>query len=197
MRIAAGLDAGQGTYQSTLTNGAPLKNSVALMAQRDALLPWLSVLENACLGGRLREEPIEERKEKAAALLAEVGLADYRDAAPVTLSGGMRQRVALVRTLMEDRPIVLLDEPFAALDALNRHKMQDLSSKMLKGRTVLAITHDPLEALRLCHRIVIAEGRPARLRDEPVPRAPTPRAPDEPEVAARHGELLDYLLQAV
>ena len=74
--------------------------------------------------------------------------------------------------------------------------MQDLSSKMLEGRTVLAITHDPLEALRLCHRIVIAEGKPARLRDELVPSALTPRAPNEPEVAARHGELLKYLLQA-
>jgi putative hydroxymethylpyrimidine transport system ATP-binding protein len=196
MRIAAGLDAGKGTYQATLSNGAPLKNSIALMAQRDALLPWLSVLDNACLGARLREEPITERKDQAAALLTQVGLADYLDAAPVTLSGGMRQRVALIRTLMEDRPIVLLDEPFAALDALNRHKMQDLSSKMLEGRTVLAITHDPLEALRLCHRIVIAEGKPARLRDELVPSALTPRAPNEPEVAARHGELLKYLLQA-
>lgn len=196
MRIAAGLDAGEGTFTATLTNGEPLKDSVALMGQRDALLPWLSVVENACLGARLREEPIAERKDQATALLEQVGLGEYLDAAPVTLSGGMRQRVALIRTLMEDRPIVLLDEPFAALDALNRHKMQDLSAEMLAGRTVLAITHDPLEALRLCHRIVMAEGKPARLRDEPVPSAPTPRAPDEPEVAARHGELLNYLLQA-
>ena len=89
MRIAAGLDAGKGTYQATLSNGAPLKNSIALMApQRDALLPWLSVLDNACLGARLREEPITERKDQAAALLTQVGLADYLDAAPVTLSGG-------------------------------------------------------------------------------------------------------------
>lgn len=196
MRIAAGLDAGEGTYRARLTNGAPLKDSVAMMAQRDALLPWLSVLDNACLGARLREEPIAERKEQAEALLVQVGLGEYLDAAPATLSGGMRQRVALIRTLMEDRPIVLLDEPFAALDALNRHKMQDLSAEMLADRTVLAITHDPLEALRLCHRIVVLEGKPARIREEPVPAAPTPRAPDEPEVAARHGELLDYLLQA-
>lgn len=196
MRIAAGLDAGTGSYKATLTNGAPLKDSVALMAQRDALLPWLSVLDNACLGAYPREEPLAERKDQAEALLVQVGLGEYLDAAPVTLSGGMRQRVALIRTLLEDRPIVLLDEPFAALDRPNRQKMQDLSAEMLAGRTVLAITHDPLEALRLCHRIVIAEGKPTRLRDEPAPAAAPPRAPDDPEVVARHGPLLDYLLQA-
>lgn len=194
LRIAAGLDAGEGDYGARLSDGSPVQNHIALMAQRDALLPWLSVLENACLGDRLRGTDATTQRERAAALLSGVGLADYLDAKPATLSGGMRQRVALVRTLIEDRPIVLLDEPFAALDALNRHRMQDLSAEMLAGKTVLHVTHDPLEALRLAHRIAMLEGRPAHMRDEEVPASPTPRASDDPAVAKRHGELLDRLL---
>ena len=195
LRIVAGLDAGPGAYSARLSDCRPVQDHIALMAQRDALLPWLSVLENACLGDRLRGTSAKAHAEQAATLLTEVGLAGYLDAKPATLSGGMRQRVALVRTLIEDRPIVLLDEPFAALDALNRHRMQDLSARMLAGKTVLHVTHDPLEALRLAHRIVMLEGRPARLREEPVPAAlPPPRAADHPDVAARHGVLLDRLL---
>ena len=194
LRIAAGLDAGPGAYCASITTGQSVERHIALMAQRDALLPWLSVLENACLGDRLRGTNAKAHEERASQLLTDVGLGDYLDAKPATLSGGMRQRVALVRTLIEDRPIVLLDEPFAALDALNRHRMQDLSAEMLAGKTVLHVTHDPLEALRLAHRIVMLEGRPARLREEEVPSAPTPRASDEPAVAKRHGELLDRLL---
>lgn len=195
LRIAAGLDAGAGDYRASFSDGSPVQNHIALMAQRDALLPWLSVLENACLGDRLRGTDAKAHRQRAAALLTEVGLGDYLDARPATLSGGMRQRVALVRTLIEDRPIVLLDEPFAALDALNRHRMQDLSARMLAGKTVLHVTHDPLEALRLAHRIVMLEGRPVRLREEAVPAAlPPPRPADDPDVAARHGVLLDQLL---
>jgi len=194
LRIAAGLDAGLGEYAVHLEDGGAADGRVALMAQRDALLPWLSVLDNACLGSRLRGEPAAALREKASALLQQVGLGDYLEAMPATLSGGMRQRVALVRTLIEDRPIVLLDEPFAALDALNRHRMQDLSAEMLAGRTVLHVTHDPLEALRLCHRILMLEGRPARLREEPVPAGSPPRAADHHDVAERHGALLDRLL---
>lgn len=202
LRIAAGLDAGPGDYRARLTNGssggasdgAPVSGHVALMAQRDALLPWLSVLENACLGDRLRGTDSTADRERARALLTEVGLGEYLHAKPATLSGGMRQRVALVRTLIEDRPIVFLDEPFAALDALTRYRMQDLSARLLAGRTVLHVTHDPLEALRLSHRIVMLEGRPARIRDEAAPATPPPRPADDREVAERHGILLNQLL---
>ncbi len=194
LRIAAGLDAGPGDYGARLSDGSAAEGHVALMAQRDALLPWLSVRENACLGDRLRGSDSSADRERARALLAEVGLADYLHAKPATLSGGMRQRVALVRTLIEDRPIVLLDEPFAALDALTRHRMQDLSARLLAGRTVLHVTHDPLEALRLSHRIVMLEGRPARIRDEAAPSGQPPRPADDREVARRHGILLNQLL---
>ena len=196
IRIAAGLDVGKGAYRARPTDGAPLQASVALMAQRDALLPWLTVLDNACLDDRTGDEPVAARKERAAALLTEAGLAEYLDAAPVTLSGGMRQRVVLVRALLDNRPIVLLDEPFAAMDAASRRQMQDLAFRELAGRTILSVTHDPMEALRLCQRIVLAEGRPTRLRDVPVPDTPSPRPPDNPAVLASYQALLSFLLQA-
>lgn len=194
VRIAAGLNAGPGEYSARLSHGGSPEGQVALMAQRDALLPWASVLENTCFGPRLRADNRCAARERATELLHEVGLGDYLDGKPATLSGGMRQRVALVRTLIEDRPIVLLDEPFAALDALNRHRMQDLAAKLLAGRTVLHVTHDPLEALRLAHRVVLAEGRPVQLVEQSVPEAEPPRAPDMPDVTARHGVLFDRLL---
>src|SRR5207248_29088 len=106
----------------------------------DLLLPWLSAQGNVLLGHRLRGVKRAERqvlRERAAELLARVGLAGREHDLPATLSGGMRQRVALARTLMEDRPVVLMDEPFSALDAITRFRLQDLAAEMLAGRTVL------------------------------------------------------------
>jgi putative hydroxymethylpyrimidine transport system ATP-binding protein len=128
-------------------------------------------------------------------LLARVGLADAADARPAQLSGGMRQRVALARTLMEDRPVVLMDEPFAGLDAITRYELQARAAELLAGRTVLLVTHDPLEALRLGHRIRVLAGRPARLDDSVgAPPGSPPRPADQ--VADRQGALLDRLAAA-
>ena len=113
---------------------------------------------------------------------------DDADRLPATLSGGMRQRVALARTLMEDRPIVLMDEPFSALDAITRHRLQDLAAELLVGRTVLLVTHNPLEALRLGHRIYVLSGRPAVPRGPLLPRgraAARRRRPDAAGAAGR------------
>ena len=171
------------------------KGYTAWMAQKDLLLPWLTVLENVILGPRLRGELSLEVREKAISLLTEVGLAGYIDALPSALSGGMRQRAALLRTLMEERPVILMDEPFSALDALTRLKLQDVAAQMVRKATVLLVTHDPLEALRLGHGIYVMTGRPARLSDELVPPGRPPRRPDDPEIAAMHAILLDRLDQ--
>jgi len=133
----------------------------AYMGQSDYLLPWLSVHENVTLGARLRGTPSRENRERAEKLLESVGLADVAERYPGTLSGGMRQRVALARTLFEDRPVICMDEPFSKLDAITRLKLQDLAARTLAGRTVLLVTHDPLEALRLGHRVVVLGGEPA------------------------------------
>ncbi|GAL36098.1 hydroxymethylpyrimidine ABC transporter ATPase component [Vibrio maritimus] len=117
------------------------------MAQQDLLLPWLSVIDNVCLASRLNGKKVDDvTHQKALVLLDQVGLANKATARPAELSGGQRQRVALARTLMQNKPVVLMDEPFSALDAVTRHKLQELAADLLKDKTVLLITHDPQEA---------------------------------------------------
>jgi putative hydroxymethylpyrimidine transport system ATP-binding protein len=164
------------------------------MGQDANLLPWLSVLGNVTLGARLRGEPPDLRA--AEALLARVGLGGQRDQPPATLSGGQRQRAALARTLMEDRPVVLMDEPFSALDAITRARLQALAARLLEGRTVLLVTHDPLEALRLGHRIQVMAGQPARIEPPICPSGTPPRDLHDPVLLARQGELLARLADA-
>lgn len=154
-------------------DGAALRGRVAWMDQRDLLLPWLSVLDNLLLGARLRGEATDQTR--ALALLAEVGMAEHATARPQALSTGMRQRAALARTLMERKPVVLMDEPFSALDVLTRHRLQALAVRLLAGRTVLLVTHDPAEAVRMADHINVLEGRPARLARMPVPPGAAPR----------------------
>jgi len=109
----------------------------------------------------------------------------------------MRQRAALARTLYEDRPVVLMDEPFSALDAITRARVQDLAARLLEGRTVLLVTHDPMEACRLAHRLLVLSGSPARLAEPiPVPGAP-PRAVDDADLLMTQGHLLRALMDTV
>jgi putative hydroxymethylpyrimidine transport system ATP-binding protein len=108
----------------------------------------------------------------------------------------MRQRVALARTLAEDRPVVLMDEPFSALDVITKFRLQALFAELLRGRTVLLVTHDPLEALRLGHRIYVMEGRPARIGKPLEPAGAPPRNLHDPELLALQADLLDLLSAA-
>lgn len=186
--------------------GRAVQDRVAYMAQQDLLLPWASVLGNVLLGPRLRGEDRDpEIVQRARGLIAQVGLKGREEDLPARLSGGMRQRVALARTLLENRPIVLMDEPFSALDAITRFALQELAARLLAERTVLLVTHDPLEALRLGHRITVMAGSPARLEtaldvlddvggaDElPDP----PRDPGNADVLARQADLLKRLARA-
>lgn len=190
LRLIAGLETG-GSFEGTIaaSDGAPLAGRTSFMAQSDLLLPWLDILGNVTIGARLREEAPDTAM--AMALIEDVGLAAHVHKKPAALSGGMRQRAALARTLMEDRPIVLLDEPFSALDARNRADMQELAAKTLKGRTVLLVTHDPSEAARLGHNIVLLSD--GRLHPYPAPSSPPIRATDDPEVLHCQTALLAQL----
>lgn len=174
LRRVAGLVEGPGDIIAN--DGKPLTGRIALMGQGDGLLPWLSALDNVLLGARMRQERPD--RDRAQAMLARVGLPDIASARPATLSGGMRQRVALARTLMEDRPLVLMDEPFSAVDALTRLRLQDLAAEMLSDRTVLMVTHDPWEAIRISHAITVMTGEPATIRQNFRPEGDTPRAID-------------------
>lgn len=190
LRIIAGLET-QAAGRVCADDGVPLAGRVAYMAQQDLLLPWASALNNVMLGAALRGEARDPRR--AEALLHRVGLGHRLHALPATLSGGERQRVALARTLYEDRPVVLMDEPFSALDAISRARIQELAVELLARRTVLLITHDPLEACRLGHSLWVLAGNPATLGPPlAVPGAP-PRAPDDDSVLHMQGELLRRL----
>ncbi len=190
LRIAALLARSEaGTVSAT--DGHPLAGRIAYMAQQDLLYPWASVIGNVVLGARLRGERPD--RPRALHLLDRVGLRDHAGALPATLSGGMRQRVAIARTLYEDRPFVLMDEPFAALDTVTRTRVQDLAAELLVGRTVLLITHDPLEACRLGHRLVVLSGHPARLGPPIRVPGPIPRPPDDPSLLRTQGELMRLL----
>lgn len=196
LRLIAGLAPGALVVTD---DGRGLEGRVALMAQQDLLLPWLPVIENVILGYRLRGITRAERRrlrDQARGLLARVGLERYAEALPAALSGGMRQRAALARTLMEDRPIVLMDEPFSALDAITRHRLQELAAGLLAGRTVLLVTHNPLEALRLGHRLHVLSGRPATPRGPLLPKGTPPRDPADQALLALEAELLKELTRS-
>lgn len=190
LKMAAGLQK-PAAGRIRATDHAPLAHRVAYMAQQDLLYPWLRLIDNVMLGARLRGQPADPAR--ACALLERVGLADRRQALPAELSGGMRQRAAIARTLYEDRPIVLMDEPFSALDSFTRTRVQDLAAELLDGRTVLLITHDPLEACRLGHHLVVLSGRPARLSTPIIVAGSVPRRPDDPELLRTQGRLLRTL----
>jgi putative hydroxymethylpyrimidine transport system ATP-binding protein len=175
-------------------DGRPLAGRLAWMGQRDDLLPWLTAQDNVMLGARLRGEAANPAA--ADALLERVGLGRQRNQRPATLSGGERQRVALARTLMEDRPVVLMDEPFSALDAITRTRLQDLAAGLLAGRTVLLVTHDPLEALRLGHRVHVMAGQPARIEPPILPAGAPPRDLHDPDLLRLQGDLLARLADA-
>jgi len=190
LRLIAGVDdVTNFTGQITASDDRSLTARMALMAQGDLLMPWLDVLGNVTLGARLRGEARD--RTRAMRMLARVGLQDHAHKRPGALSGGQKQRVALARTLMEDRPVILLDEPFSALDARTRTQMQDLTAEHLKGRTVLMVTHDPAEAARMGHAIHILTE--TGLEDVTPPPGTVPRPVDDPETLTAQGRLLARL----
>jgi len=135
------------------------------MPQRDLLLPWASAADNAALALRARGDGRAESRRRAAELLDHVGLSGFAAALPRELSGGMRQRVAFARTLLAGTPVLLLDEPFAALDAITRGELQDWLVRTLASerRTTVLVTHDVEEALYVADRVVLLSRRPARV----------------------------------
>ena len=176
------------------SDGQPIQGRLAWMGQKDLLYPWLSVRDNVALGARLRGEKVD--RARVAALLDQVELSSCADARPATLSGGMRQRAALARTLYEDRPIVLMDEPFSALDTLTRTRIQTLAATLLAGRTVVLITHDPQEACRLSHRLLVLSAADGDIDDSHHLAGTPPRAPDAPDLLNSQAALLQQLMRA-
>jgi NitT/TauT family transport system ATP-binding protein len=170
-----------------------------MMFQDPALFPWLTVGGNVGLPLRLRKVPKAERAARVAELLRTVHLEEFAKRRPHQLSGGMRQRVAMARTLALDTPVLLMDEPFGALDAMTRDILHDEIERIWqqRGLTVLFVTHNVREAARLGDRIVLLSSRPGRVVADWRVEVPRPRRIDSPEIAAIAAEITDRLRQEV
>ncbi len=166
-----------------------------LMPQRDLLLPWLSAIDNAALALRIAGQTRTQARARAGALFAELGLQGFQDARPVQLSGGMRQRVAFLRTLLSGRPLLCLDEPFGALDAITRAEMQEwLAGALIREpRTVVLVTHDVEEAIVLADHVAILSPRPGRMLAQLPVAIGRPRARTDDEVIALREQALRLL----
>ncbi len=167
----------------------------ALMPQRDCLLPWATALDNAALALRAAGMPRAAARDRARPWFARLGIDGFERARPAELSGGMRQRVAFLRTLLAGRPLLALDEPFAALDALTRQDAQAWLAHALAEapRTVLLVTHDVEEAVVLADRVAILSPRPGRPVDEIEVELPRPRRRTDPRVVSARERALRSL----
>ena len=171
--------------------GSVRGDRAVLMPQRDGLLPCLSAIDNAALAPRLAGASRDAARAQAHPLFVAFGLEGFERARPHELSGGMRQRVAFLRTLLSGKPVLCLDEPFGALDALTRREMQDWLAQALarEPRTVLLVTHDVEEAARLAHRVLVMSPRPGRV----VAELAVPASRTEAEVLAVRERALEAL----
>jgi ABC-type nitrate/sulfonate/bicarbonate transport system ATPase subunit len=201
LELVAGLreaDSGAITVGRCSDPGDRLDRS-AYMPQRDLLLPWLSALDNAALAPRIAGASRSQAREAAAIHFERLGLGGFERSRPAQLSGGMRQRVAFLRTLMAGRPVLLLDEPFASLDAITRGEMQAWLADLLgpDRHTVLLVTHDVEEALYLSDRVLVLSRRPGRVTDRI--EVPAPRARDRAAAvtSSRFAELKERALRSL
>jgi NitT/TauT family transport system ATP-binding protein len=184
LNLVAGLD--KPSAGSITVNGR-----TALMFQESALFPWLTVARNVDLALKLQGQPKAARRDRVADLLKVVHLEGFADKRPHELSGGMRQRVALARAFAQDADIVLMDEPFGALDAMTRDLLHDELERLWEARkfSVLFVTHNVREAARLADRVVLLSSRPGRVAATFVPDLDRPRRMDDPKLTHLAGEI--------
>ncbi|HZE38172.1 MAG TPA: ABC transporter ATP-binding protein [Stackebrandtia sp.] len=193
LSLVAGLDA------ATAGSVDIGQHRVSLMFQEPALFPWLTVAGNVELAGRVRGEARDARRERSAELLELVRLSAFARKRPHELSGGMRQRTALARALAQDADVLLMDEPFGALDAMTRDILHDELERIWRQRalTVLFVTHNVREAVRLGDRVVLLSSRPGRVLEEFAVPHPRPRRIDSAEVASLAADITDRLRREV
>jgi sulfonate transport system ATP-binding protein len=189
LNLIAGLDR---PSAGTIDTGG---RKVAFMFQEATLLPWLTAGQNVELALKLRGVPKAERKTRVLELLELVHLGGRYNKRPHELSGGMRQRTALARVLAQDAQVVLMDEPFAALDAMTRDSMHDEIERLHQelGLTIVFVTHNVREAVRLSDRTVLFSSSPGRVKSEIRVPFDRPRSADDPDIAILSGELTDQL----
>ena len=191
LKLIAGLEI-PGQFRGNIKLDSANHKIFSWMAQNDLLLPWLSVTKNVCLGQILRNEKLDHKK--AEKLLKAVELENISIQLPDTLSVGMRQRVALARTLMEETEIVLMDEPFSSLDYITRSNIQNLSRKLLKNKTVIMVTHDPTEALILSDNLLLIENQ--KLTKLELPNSRPMRSIKQKDFSEYYEKTINRLKQA-
>jgi putative hydroxymethylpyrimidine transport system ATP-binding protein len=172
-----------------------LRDKSAYMQQKDLLLPWFSLLDNALLPARINAENMAASAQKALRLFKRLGLDGFEDYRPGAISGGMRQRCALVRPLMSERELILLDEPLSALDAITRRSLQSLLLMLQVefNKSILMITHDIEEALMLGDEILVFSGRPMRVLEKFSLSGPKLRRIDDPRLIEIKAYVLNLL----
>jgi NitT/TauT family transport system ATP-binding protein len=192
LNILAGLD-------GATTGTVEVEGSTTLMFQDAALFPWLTARGNVDLALKLAKVPKDQRKARVDELLELVHLSDFAKKRPHELSGGMRQRVALARALSQDTDVLLMDEPFGALDAMTRDLLHDELEGLWSStnKTVVFVTHNVREAVRLGDRVVLLSSRPGRVAAEFPITIPRPRRMDSPEVATQASLITQRLRQEV
>ena len=192
LRLIAGLDT-----HVILNGGISFSNNkknsfkVSYMSQSDLLLPWATVSKNITIGSKIRGEGFDILKKTK--IIENVGLSNHLHKYPNQLSGGQKQRVALARTLMEDTEIVLLDEPFNSLDAKTKEEMYTLTVSELRGKTVILVTHDPNEAVRLCSKIYLLKKNKISLFENLT--STFPKSNEDKNVFIKQNELLNKILE--
>jgi len=197
LKIIAGLETPDSGRIAVSGSTATQLGATAYLPQLDTLLPWRTALGNAILASEIDGKPMDEAKKEALALFDHFGLSGFESMYPNQLSGGMRQRLAIIRTFLTQRSILLLDEPLGALDPLTRATLQ----KWLLGvwgelkKTVLLVTHDAEEALLLSDRILVLSERPARLQLDQIVDLSRPRDRGSRPLVEQKSQLLDLLLK--
>ncbi|RDE79285.1 MULTISPECIES: ABC transporter ATP-binding protein [Haemophilus] len=195
LRLIAGLDI-QGKIQGNIISHPNIR--VSWLPQKDTLYPWLSIVDNVQLENVLFGNKSAKTTIRAKVLLEQVGMSEHLNKNCTQLSGGQKQRVALARVLMQNADLVLLDEPFSALDAISRYQLQNLAYELLKNKSVLLVTHDPQEALRLSQRIfVLRSPQPnqSALSDVIKPEGKAPRDLNQNNLWMLQQQLLNELLE--
>ncbi|HKW58829.1 MAG TPA: ABC transporter ATP-binding protein [Candidatus Dormibacteraeota bacterium] len=192
LNILAGLD-------RPTSGRARVHGRVALIFQEAGLLPWLTAAGNVQLALELRGVRSRKRRSMAFELLSRVHLAGFENRRPHELSGGMKQRVAIARALAQDADVLLMDEPFGALDAITRDVLHQELERIWSesGLTILFVTHNPREAVRLGDRVLVFTSRPGRVAHEVRIELPRPRSLDSPELAMVAGRITERLKQEV
>lgn len=187
LRLIAGLEP-----DSRVQIEPSIKNQLSYLAQDSSLLPWLSVKKNITLPSTLARTPAHSID----TLLSTLNLQNHAHLKPHQLSGGQKQRAVLARVLYENKPVLLMDEPFSALDAITRYEMQNILIHNLESKTILFITHDPMEALRIADTLYIMQDTPARLSLFATLTQKKPRDSFDPALQLLHARLLETLLKA-